>query len=93
MEILEEIDALSGISGSVYLAIGVFDGLHKGHQEVIRCAVDAADKEDGIAIVVTFDPHPRTVLSTGDSPRLLTSTRHKLVLLNRLGVHHVLLIH
>jgi len=93
MELLNEIDSLNAISGPTYLAIGVFDGLHKGHQEVIGCAVDAASRAGGTALVITFDPHPRTVLSSGSVPRLLTSTRHKMVLLERLGVDHVLMIH
>ncbi len=93
MELLDNIKSLSGISGGTYLAIGVFDGLHKGHQEVIGCAVDAASNAGGTAVVITFDPHPRSTLSSGPVPRLLTSTRHKMVLLERLGVGHVLLIH
>lgn len=93
MELLKDISSLKKISGPVCLAIGVFDGLHKGHQEVIGSAVAAAAKVGGTVVVVTFDPHPRTVLSGGDAPRLLVSTRHKLVLLERLGVDHVLLIH
>lgn len=93
MELLNEIDSLNAISGPTYLAIGVFDGLHKGHQEVIGRAVDAASRAGGTALVITFDPHPRTVLSSSTVPRLLTSTRHKMVLLERLGIEHVLLIH
>ncbi len=93
MELLTDIRSLKKISGPVCLAIGVFDGLHKGHQEVIGRAAAAAGKIGGTIVVVTFDPHPRTVLSGGDAPRLLVSTRHKLLLLERLGVGHVLLIH
>ncbi|NOY00594.1 MAG: bifunctional riboflavin kinase/FAD synthetase [Verrucomicrobia bacterium] len=93
MELINDIKSLSSISGATYLAIGVFDGLHKGHQEVIGCAVDAAANAGGIAVVITFDPHPRAALSSGPVPRLLTSTRHKMVLLERLGVDQVLLIH
>lgn len=93
MELLKDISSLNNISEPVCLAIGVFDGLHRGHQEVIGRAVAAAARVGGKVVVVTFDPHPRTVLSGGDAPRLLVSTRHKLLLLERLGVGHVLLIH
>lgn len=90
---MEDIVSLAEIPGPVYLAIGVFDALHKGHQEVIGKAVTAAAQNGGTAVVVTFDPHPRTVLAAGSAPRLLTSTRHKLLLLQRLGIGQVLLIH
>ncbi|MFK5923740.1 MAG: bifunctional riboflavin kinase/FAD synthetase [Verrucomicrobiota bacterium] len=90
---MEDIAGLGEIPGAVCLAIGVFDGLHKGHQAVIGAAVDAAAECGGTTVVVTFDPHPRSVLSAVEAPRLLTSTRHKLLLMESLGVDHVLLIH
>ncbi len=93
MQVVDDIAGLGEISGPVCLAIGVFDGLHKGHQAVIGSAVDTAAGCGGTAVVVTFDPHPRSVLSATETPRLLTSTRHKLLLMESLGVDQVLLIH
>ncbi len=93
MQLVEDIAGLGEIPGVVCLAIGVFDGLHKGHQAVIGAAVNAAAECDGTTVVVTFDPHPRSVLSAVEAPRLLTSTQHKLLLMESLGVDHVLLIH
>jgi riboflavin kinase / FMN adenylyltransferase len=84
------IEALSSLTGPVHLAIGVFDGLHLGHQEVIRQARVAAEQDGGTAVVVTFDPHPIRVLRPTESPRLLTSTRHKEIILLRLGIRHLL---
>ncbi|MCF6313455.1 MAG: bifunctional riboflavin kinase/FAD synthetase [Verrucomicrobiales bacterium] len=92
MQIVEDIAGLSRISGPVCLAIGVFDGLHRGHQAVIGEAVAVAEEVSGTAVVVTFDPHPRSVLSSKEAPRLLTSTAHKLVLMSAIGVSQVLLI-
>jgi riboflavin kinase / FMN adenylyltransferase len=81
---------LTSIPGPLHLAIGVFDGLHLGHQEVIRTAQAAATADGGTAVVVTFDPHPIRLFRPEQAPRLLTSTRHKEIILSRLGVQHLL---
>ena len=81
MKILRTIDELGSFAGSTHLAIGVFDGLHLGHQAVIGRALEAARQTGGNAVVVTFDPHPVRVLRPEKAPRLLTSTRHKVKLI------------
>ena len=92
MKVLRAIDELSSLPGSTHLAIGVFDGLHVGHQAVIGCALESARQSSGHAVVVTFDPHPVRVLRPEKAPRLLTSTRHKVKLIEKLGVDAVLLL-
>jgi riboflavin kinase / FMN adenylyltransferase len=72
---------------AVVLAVGFFDGVHKGHRRVIQAAVNRARKLGGRAWVMTFDPHPMDVLKHGAAPLLLTSTQHKLQLLSGLGIH------
>lgn len=89
METLRAIEELARVPGPVHLAIGVFDGVHVGHQAVIGTALRQAG---GSAVVVTFDPHPARVLRPDRAPPLLTSTRHKLKLLERLGVGRVLVL-
>ncbi|HSI15300.1 MAG TPA: bifunctional riboflavin kinase/FAD synthetase [Chthoniobacter sp.] len=91
--VLRSIDELRTLPGPLFLAIGVFDGVHRGHQAVIRRALEAARFADGTAVVVTFDPHPVRVLRPEQAPRLLTSTAHKLQLIRDLGVTHQLIIH
>lgn len=81
MNILTEIQSLGSIQGPLHLAIGVFDGVHLGHQAVIKAAVEQQQDVGGEVVVVTFDPHPITVLAPGKAPRLLTSTHHKALLL------------
>ena len=76
----------------VLLAAGFFDGVHRGHQAIIRKMVSAARRERGAAWVMTFDTHPRKVLHPESAPRLLTSTPHKLRLLKALGVHGCIVI-
>jgi len=93
MNILHQIRELGEIGGPVCLAIGVFDGVHRGHQALIRAVQDAAAKRSAIPVVVTFEPHPLKVLRPDNAPSILTSLDHKLLLLERLGAGHVLVIH
>jgi riboflavin kinase / FMN adenylyltransferase len=90
--ILHSIEELSAIPGPVVLAIGVFDGVHLGHQAVIRHALDDAVRLGGTAVVVTFDPHPARILRPDKAPRILTATVHKARLIEALGVSHLLVI-
>ena len=58
MKVLHAIAELGSLPGPVFLAVGVFDGVHLGHQAVIRRALEDAKGAGGTAVVVTFDPHP-----------------------------------
>jgi riboflavin kinase / FMN adenylyltransferase len=68
------------------VAIGTFDGVHLGHRAVVRAAVDAGQTPT----VVTFDPHPRSVL--GNRVELLSTLERRLELLGRCGVEDVLVV-
>ena len=92
MHILRSIPELAQIPGPVFLAIGVFDGVHLGHQAVISTAARHATEAGGTAVVVTFDPHPAKILRPQESPRLLTATQHKIALIRALGVSHLLVL-
>lgn len=81
---------LRSIAGPVFLAIGVFDGVHLGHRAVIERSLSDARAHAGTAVVVTFDPHPARVLRPERAPRLLTSTPHKLRIIRSLGIEQVL---
>ena len=93
MEILHSIPELSRLPGPLLLAIGVFDGVHLGHQAVISTSAKHARAENGTPVVVTFDPHPEKVLRPKTAPHLLTATKHKVELIRQLGVEHLLIIH
>jgi riboflavin kinase/FMN adenylyltransferase len=93
MQILRSISELSQLSGPLFLAIGVFDGVHLGHQMVISTSARHAGEVDGTPVVVTFDPHPAKVLRPNDAPHLLTATQHKIALIRDLGVAHLLVLH
>lgn len=92
MRILHEIPGLATVNGPLVLAIGVFDGLHLGHRAVLESARAAAAEIEGESVVVTFDPHPAKILRPDHAPRLLTSTKHKLRLMQDLGVQNVLML-
>ena len=93
MKVFHTLTELAVEQRPVYLAIGVFDGVHLGHQRVISQARAEARPAGGLAVALTFDPHPIRVLRPDQAPALLTSTRHKLALLEQLGLDACLLIH
>jgi riboflavin kinase/FMN adenylyltransferase len=78
--------------GPSVVTIGVFDGVHRGHREVVRTAV-AKGRELGLpTVVLTFDPHPSEIVRPGSHPALLTTQRHRAELLAREGVAAVLVL-
>lgn len=90
--VLHSIAELAGVPGPIFLAAGVFDGVHLGHRAVIEQSLRAAGAAGGTSVALTFDPHPASVLRPGQAPPLLTSTRHKLRLLGEIGIEHALVI-
>jgi riboflavin kinase/FMN adenylyltransferase len=92
MEVLHSIEELRSLRGPIFAAIGVFDGVHLGHQAVISTSATHAREEAGTPVVITFDPHPLKVLRPSDAPHLLTATKHKIELIRALGVEHLLVI-
>lgn len=89
---LHSLGELARLPGPIHLAIGFFDGVHLGHQAVIRGAQAAADAEGGTAVALTFDPHPVQLLRPESAPALLTAPPHKSLLLNALGLSHLLVL-
>ena len=92
MELLHSISDLANLPGSLFLAIGAFDGVHLGHQAVISTSARHAHSQDGTPVVVTFDPHPAKVLRPENPPHLITSIPHKIALVRAHGVGHLLII-
>lgn len=74
------------------LTIGNFDGLHRGHQALLKSVVQTAADKNGTASVLTFDPHPITVLSPGTPLRLLTTMEDKLARFEQAGIEQVFCI-
>ncbi|TAE73515.1 MAG: riboflavin biosynthesis protein RibF, partial [Verrucomicrobia bacterium] len=85
------IDELARIPGPHHLALGVFDGVHRGHQAVIARALAGREREGGTCGVLTFDPYPIRVLFPEKAPRrLLASLDHKAAVLAGMGVDFLL---
>jgi riboflavin kinase/FMN adenylyltransferase len=72
-----------------WLTIGVFDGVHRGHRELIRRLTEGAHAENALAVVLTFDPHPAVILG-GRDIRCLTTPEERTGLLGGLGVDVVI---
>ena len=72
--------------GRCVVTIGVFDGVHRGHQQIIGRAVQRARDTDQPAVVLTFHPHPSEVVRPGSHPAVLTPLGRKADLLEQLGV-------
>ena len=86
---LNSFSELNKIEGPVNLAIGFFDGVHLGHQAVINNIISS---DEGSSVVLTFDPHPLSVLSPSQSPPIITALSHKQSLIEELGVEYLLVI-
>jgi riboflavin kinase/FMN adenylyltransferase len=71
--------------GECVATIGVFDGVHRGHQLIIGRAVQIAAERGLPVVVITFDPHPDEVIRPGSHPPFLTSYRRQAQLLSGLG--------
>ncbi len=73
------------------VALGTFDGLHIGHQALIRRAIEIARKCGAMSVVSTFDVHPLAVLCSDRQPKQLLSIEEKLEKLEKLGVDGVVI--
>ncbi len=92
MQVLREIAQCQDLDAGHAITIGTYDGIHIGHQAVIRATARAAERRQLRLAVVTFDPHPAMILRPETAPLLLTDTEQKLDLLEQLGVETVLVI-
>ena len=92
MTVVNSLEAMKQVREPVVLAAGTFDGIHRGHQAVIQTAIEKAKAIGGAAWVLTLDPHPLKTLAPETAPPLLTSTEHKIRLIESLGAQGCLVL-
>lgn len=92
MKILSQPAQFRKIPGPIVMAAGFFDGVHKGHQQVLASTAERAREIGGQAWVLTFDRHPLAVLSPSRCPPLLCTLEDRLHRLESTGVDGVLLL-
>jgi len=78
--------------GRSVITIGVFDGVHRGHQRIVGSAAELARERGLRSVVITFDPHPDEVVRPGTHPPLLSSTKRRIELLEGLGTDAVVVV-
>ena len=91
MKVYHHIDEFTGATNAV-VTTGTFDGVHTGHQAIIKRLNEIAAKENGESVLLTFYPHPRMVLFPDDIDlKLLTTQEEKIHLLKKYGVQHLII--
>jgi riboflavin kinase / FMN adenylyltransferase len=80
---------LSDVIRTSVVPIGIFDGVHRGHQLILARAVEAAAERDARVVVITFDPHPVAVLRPEAMPLMLTTVARRIQLLKSYGADSV----
>ena len=91
MNIFTEIEKIKNCDNCI-LTIGSYDGLHRGHQDIIKTLTSTAAAKNKKSALITFDPHPRHVLDNNKKLSLIISMKQKIFLLEKLGIDILLVI-
>ena len=92
MRVHRDLNELPDFSNAV-ITIGSFDGVHQGHQSIIEQVKQIASQQKGESVVITFHPHPRSIVFPKDtSLRLITTTEEKIHLFERYQVDHLVVV-
>ena len=92
LQVFHNISELNDLKNTI-VTIGTFDGVHLGHQKIIKRLVEIKQKQGGQTLLFTFDPHPRKVLFPEQELKLITTTEEKCDLLKQFGIDNVLVYH
>ncbi len=91
MQIYHSIKEFTGKENTSIITIGTFDGVHIGHQEIIKKLVKQGSKNECNSVILTFFPHPRMVLQRGTDLKLLTTLSEKIALLEKTGLDNLVI--
>ena len=92
MQIVRGLESLPLPDEPSVVTVGFFDGVHLGHQAVLARTVACARDRGTRSVAITFDRHPREILTPGDEPRLLTTVERKASLIERGGIDVLLVL-
>ena len=90
--VFRSLDAGPPDFGPSALTIGNFDGVHRGHREILRRVRQIADERNWKASLLTFDPHPTNIVAPDRAPRLMTSPDERCRLVREEGIQQVLIL-
>jgi riboflavin kinase/FMN adenylyltransferase len=93
MEVFFDIENLSSaVSKKPMVTLGTFDGVHLGHQAIIKRLCQKAKETGRKSLMVTYEPHPQSVVAPESAPKILTTLEEKLYFLRKLNVDQVVII-
>lgn len=90
MDVLHGVQNIGGKIPFPIVAVGNFDGIHLGHQAIMKAVVERAKRTGGTGVVLTFEPHPLKILQPQLSLKLLTSFDEKTQLLEAMGIEKII---
>ena len=91
MEIICDLEKIEKDKKTV-ITLGTFDGIHLGHRKILEMLVEKSAALGGRNVLVTFNPHPRSVLVKDKKVRLLSTLDEKIPILESVGVHNLLIL-
>ena len=92
MQVHRDLERLPHFKNAV-ITIGTFDGVHKGHQQIINQLKTTAARVCGETVIITFHPHPRKIVgSFGGNVALLNTLEEKIILLDKAGIDHLVVV-
>ncbi|MBC7650784.1 MAG: bifunctional riboflavin kinase/FAD synthetase [Deinococcales bacterium] len=92
MQVHRDLEQLPVFKNAI-ITIGTFDGVHKGHQQIINQLKSTATQVGGETVIITFHPHPRKIVgSFGGTIELLNTLEEKIVLLDKAGINHLVVV-
>ncbi len=92
MRLVRGLTNLTAATRGTAVAIGNFDGVHRGHQALVAAALACAARTGAEPVVLTFDPHPREFIGAGDAPPRLMRVTEKLLALGMLGIKRLVVV-
>jgi len=92
MRVFQSLETLPKFKNAV-ITIGSYDGVHAGHQEIIKRIKELAKKVEGESVLITFHPHPRLVINPDDdSLKLITSVNEKIEVFRQFGIDNLIVV-